>query len=549
MSLSLYYHTLRHLKPSQVVGRVRFALRRPRPDLSAAPPRRLVAATFPLPPVRQPSLPDEGVFRFLNTARSLTTAEGWNDPRAERLWLYNLHYFDDLNAAGRERRSAWHERLIARWVVENAPGFGVGWEPYPLSLRIVNWIKWACSGFLLPETAVHSLAVQARYLKERLEYHLLGNHLLTNAKALVFAGLFFDGDEAKQWLETGLEILDKELAEQILVDGGHFERSTMYHSIVLGDILDLVAADRVYPSIVPGQLTDRWARVAGDMFKWLAAMCHPDGDISFFNDAAFGIALTPAQLQACASVLGVNADAPPKENFIRLEPTGYVRVRRGPWSLIFDMAPVGPDYIPGHAHADTLSFELSWNAQRVLTNSGTSSYQVGPQRAWERSTAAHNTVEVDAENSSEVWSAFRVGRRACPFAKDLGESNGVLSASASHDGYRRLKGAPVHRMALETRENTFRVSDTILGRGVHRAAGYFHFHPDLRLAENTVGGWKIILPQGVILRIVGHDGLRLEREEGRYAPEFGKVLPRPVLVWRIEKDLPMSAAVEIFEER
>ena len=34
--------------------------------------------------------------------------------------------------------------------------------------------------------------------------------------------------------------------------------------------------------------------------------------------------------------------------------------------LIFDASPVGPDYIPGHAHADTLSFEFSIGKERVL---------------------------------------------------------------------------------------------------------------------------------------------------------------------------------------
>jgi uncharacterized heparinase superfamily protein len=487
---------------------------------------------------------DEGVFRFLNVKRRLSS---WNDAHADKLWLYNLHYFNELNAAGRERRSAWHEQLVARWVAENPPAFGAGWEPYPLSLRIVNWIKWACSGYALPGAAAHSLAVQARYLGRRLEYHLLGNHLLANAKALVFAGAFFEGEEPEQWLDTGLGILERELAEQVLADGGHFERSPMYHSIVLEDLLDLLAIGRVFPSVVSRDCADSWSRTAGAMSGWLAAMCHPDGDISFFNDAAFGIALTPAQLRACAGALGLEAGPPPGEGLLRLDASGYMRLQRGPLSLIFDAAPVGPDYIPGHAHADTLSFELSWNAQRILTNSGTSLYGAGAQRARERSTAAHNTVAIDGENSSEVWDAFRVARRARPFGREAGRSGAALRVAASHDGYRRLKGAPVHRRAIETGERALRVSDTISGRGFHRAAGYFHFHPDVRLEERAIGGWSIHLPQGAVLHMTGEDGLRLEREEGTYAPEFGRLVPRPVLVWRVEKELPVRAGVEIFE--
>ena len=79
---------------------------------------------------------------------------------------------------------------------------------------------------------------------------------------------------------------------------------------------------------------------------------------------------------------------------------------------LLDVAPVGPDYLPGHAHADTLSFELSLFGQRVLVNSGTSQYEAGPERSRQRGTAAHNTVIVDGHDSSEVWAGFRVARRA-----------------------------------------------------------------------------------------------------------------------------------------
>lgn len=549
MSLTLYYHTLRHLRLTQVVGRAWFALYRPRPDTSPAPSQRQIkSAVFPLPPLREGSLVEENVFRFLNVERSLSDAADWNDPGADRLWLYNLHYFDDLNAAGRGRRRAWHERLIARWITENPPGFGAGWEPYPLSLRIVNWIKWEWSGFSLSDAAVHSLAVQARYLRGRLEYHLLGNHLLANAKALVFAGLFFEGDESRKWLDLGLGILESELTEQILADGGHFERSPMYHSIVFGDVLDLLAMSRVFPSVLPPRASERWTEVAGRMFTWLAAMCHPDGDIAFFNDSVFGLALTPAQLGACARTLDLPISAPPDDEILRLEPSGYVRIRRDRLQIIFDAAPVGADYIPGHAHADALSFELSLGTERVLTNSGISTYNVGPRRAWQRSTAAHNTVEIDGEDSSEMWSAFRVARRARPFDLTVERSETALRVACSHDGYQRLEGKPIHRRTIELGEPVLRVSDSISGTGNHQAAGRFHFHPGTGVQETTAGDWMIFLPQGTRWRMVGRNGLQLTREEGEYSPEFGKSTVRPVLVWRIEGRLPIDAVVEILEE-
>ena len=57
---------------------------------------------------------------------------------------------------------------------------------------------------------------QIRYLSKNLEWHILGNHLLTNAKSLIFAGLFFEGNEARKWLKTGIKILEDQLDEQVL---------------------------------------------------------------------------------------------------------------------------------------------------------------------------------------------------------------------------------------------------------------------------------------------------------------------------------------------
>ena len=141
-------------------------------------------------PARRPiSLVDHERFHFLNEIHDLSEHD-WDGDTLEKLWRYNLHYFDDLNAQDAATRKDWHRALLVRWVRENPPATGTGWEPYPTALRIVNWIKWSLAGNELPDECLESLAVQTRWLAKRLEIHLLGNHLFANAKALVFAGLF-----------------------------------------------------------------------------------------------------------------------------------------------------------------------------------------------------------------------------------------------------------------------------------------------------------------------------------------------------------------------
>ena len=120
---------------------------------------------------------------------------------------------------------------------------------------------------------------------------------------------------------------------------------------------------------------------------------------------------------------------------IHLEDSGYIRFERQNMIAFLDVAQVGPDYLPAHAHADTLSFEMSLFGQRVFVNSGTSCYGQGEERRQERSTSAHNTVEINGENSSEVWGGFRVGRRAYPTKPEIRENGDRTVISASHDGY------------------------------------------------------------------------------------------------------------------
>ena len=537
-NLARLARTVRYMRPGQVVNRIARRFKSLPPTDKAAPALRAPQAVWRNCPGRLPSMLSPVRFRFIGQEGELKDASGWNRPGAAKLWLYNLHYFDDLRAEGATNRLPWHRDLIARWILENPPAAGNGWEPYPAALRIVNWIAWALAGNELDPAARQSLATQGRVLGATLEYHLLGNHLLANAKALVFAGCFFSGDEADGWLRTGLGLLDAEFAEQILEDGAHFELSPMYHAVILEDVLDLIQLSELFPTQV-GAKSGRWRALAARMLAWLDAMSHPDGEISFFNDAAFGIARTYAELSAYGERFGVAS--PNDAGALRwLAASGYIRLQSGPFVAIFDAAEIGPSYLPGHGHADVLSLEVSLDGRRFLTNSGTSTYDVGPVRTEERSTAAHATLEIDGQNSSEVWSSFRVGQRAHPFDAVVAEEGDVLSASAGHDGYQWLRGKPSHWRRVVVSPTSLTIHDTIIGDGNHVVVARFPLHFGVGIVVDEPEGWQLKLPGGREM----HVGIRgcSERvlDRGYFAPTFGQRIPRPVLTWRHKGSLPLN---------
>ncbi len=475
----LLLHTVRYMRPMQIFGRLWFKFNRPTLKERKTPPLRLVASSWVEGAIRSPSMTGPSEFLFLHNKGKLTGRQSWNDPARDKLWLYNLHYFDDLNAVNAVDRSAWHRVLIENWIEENPPGLGNGWEPYPLSLRIVNWVKWVLQGNKMGSSWSDSLAMQTRFLRKRLEYHLLGNHLFANAKALVFSGLYFSGEEAEEWLDKGLSILAKEVPEQVLGDGGHFERSPMYHSIILEDLLDLVNVARTYGMFEERRKAESsWINAIQRMRSWLKAMTHPDCEFGYFNDTTRGISPISYELESYAGRLGLEEVVSERQSVIQLADSGYVRLEQGPAVALLDVGEIGPDYLPGHAHADTLSFELSLFGQRVIVNSGISCYGTSDERLRQRGTAAHSTVEIDDENSSEVWGGFRVARRARPFGLEVKDSSGVASVSCAHGGYCRLRGRPVHRRSWELSGDGLEVTDHIDG-GFKSAVARYYLHPDV----------------------------------------------------------------------
>jgi len=528
-----YAQTLRYLKLSQILGRIRFKLYRPKADFSSAPALRSIMHP-PVPGIaKTPSMDGKNSVTLLNARADISASSIWQDKTRPLLWLYNLHYFDDLAAAGANDRIAWQRALIGRWIAENPPTSGIGWQPYPSSLRIVNWIKWHLFVAPLDAAAQHNLAIQVRHLLRRLEYHILGNHLLANAKALYLAGAFFMGEEAEAWRAVGVKLLAQELGEQILADGAHFELSPMYHLIVLEDLLDVINISRAFDTPLPAGIE----AVASSMLAWSGLMQHPDGQIPFFNDASFGIAAPPVELAAFAARLALSP-APPPSQQATLSASGYVRLDAGKATLFADLAAIGPDYLPAHAHADTLSFELSLDGHRLLVNGGTSVYGTNAERQRQRSTAAHTALSIGGYNSSDVWAGFRAGRRARVSGKKLTLDKSMVHLEASHDGYAHRTGHCCHCRMWQLNANSLQVTDIVTGTGQHTIECLFHLHPDVRV-EYAHHGILLSTPSGLVVK-VDTDDHKPVLVSSTWHPGFGISLPTQAIRISTKLDLPAT---------
>lgn len=423
---------------------------------------------------------------------------GWNPKKYEKLWIYNLHYFDCLNDSSSTKSNFKDDLyIIHKWINENVNFHGVGWDPYPTSLRIVNWVKWSINNNYIDEKIMKSINLQTEWLFKRMEWHLLGNHLFANAKALLFSYFFLDGKNSDKWLTLGLEILTKELQEQILADGGNFELSPMYHGIFLEDLLDIINISSSGLNFLNADKVNELKKYSKKMIDWMNVMSHDDGQISFFNDSAFGISPTVKQLTKYAKSFGIEISSG-VDHFIHLKDSGYIKLKNDNVSSILDVGKIGPDYLPGHAHADSLAFELSYKNNRIFVNGCTSTYEIGKKRIKQRSTLSHNTVEINNKNSSDIWSSFRVGKRAKTFDLKINHKIGCSSVSCSHDGYTSFKNSIIHNREWTLKENNFQIIDKISGR-YNSATGTYILHPNVKIIKNNSKNYLLLLPDGTEL--------------------------------------------------
>lgn len=438
------------------------------------------------------------------------------------LWRFNLHYFHYLHLLEPEEQIA----LCREWITANPVGEGVGWHPYPTALRIVNW----CRAGLADADVLASLYQQAAYLYRNLETHVYGNHLLENARALVLAGAYLHGQgEADQWIERGLSIYRTQTPEQVVPDGLHFERSPMYHALMLEGYLDVL-------NVLPENHTewDMLTETARAMTGALEGITHPDGQVALFNDSTVEIAPTPETLLAYAGRV-VGHTPTPRHAFPE---TGYyVHAGDDVW-LMIDAGPGGPDYLMAHAHADIFSYELSLFGRRFIVDSGVYEYPAGPMRQYVRSTAAHNTVGVDGEDQIDCWDSFRVARRAAPHDVAWSAGSGRAQFDGTFSGYADVLGDGIshrRRVQVDEAQRTIEVHDTITGRGDHRVASYMHLHPDVEIQPASEGVRLERNGKGCRLTVAAG---RFRQETGWYCPRFGVRHRNCVLVIEDRGPLP-----------
>lgn len=483
------------------------------------PPRALLAPRVALVE------PLDGILHAVLAGKrvAIEVPPDWNGRGLNALQRFHLHYMEYLEAVDDERFVS----LVLDWIERNPRArrgsWRSGWNSYVIALRAVVWMQQLAergSGLRSGARAriERSLGEQLGHLASHLERDIVGNHLVKDAKALLWASRFFEGPEPRAWGALAERILLAELDEQVLEDGMHFERSPSYHAQVFVDLAECA-------SIARGHLRARLLAKLEPMAQVVVDLSHPDGLPCLFNDSGLHTSYSPDEcLRAWETVSQGRVQ---RRGVFALREAGYFGLRAGDSLLVADCGSIAPDHLPAHGHGDVLSFEWSIGGQRIFVDAGVAEYEPGSVRDEARSTRSHNTLSIDGCDQAEFWSSFRVGRRPRVSMLRHESHSGGFVLEGEHDGYRHLAGAPVHRRRLVATPRTLVIEDEVRGGVGQRVEARLLLHPSVTA---MVGKERMAILRCGELELLVETRATMRLERAWWSPDIGVRIPTQRLV-------------------
>lgn len=555
--IRLIFNTVKYMRLSQIyyyVLRRKLGSKRVRLQGNCLP-RESLDITKPL--AIEGVISSDWSFTFLNKKKHLGRPGEiiWNPNSVHRLWAYNLHYFDFLRQPSVATEVKFE--LIEDWIARNPLDSKPAWEPFTVSLRIVNWVFFLIEnqGYRA-QTVLKSLYLQALWLQANDERHILANHYFENLKALLFAGVFFQGKDAELWIEKSLSNLIDQLDEQLLPDGGHYERSPQYHDIMLEnyiDILNLAISNRF---LFDDRFLDKLRKCAICAIGFSSKIRLPDKTIPQINDTALGISTDLDDLLEYYNIVTQESLKEKKHTgIIDCHSSGFLGFKSEDSYVIVDAGDIQPSYQPGHSHCNMLGYELMLNREKIVVDTGVREYEPGENRDFSRRTAEHNTISVDAAEQSEIWGEFRIGRRAKMQSSRVFESDGKIYFNGKYTGFPCIKAGIDHTrdITLQLNESqsiqSISICDSVSGktRMSHQVRSSLKFHPDIVIEQTEFNSFVLVTNNGreYLLDVLGDVDSRVVKSE--YFPYFGVTCETSKLVLEYIGKLPVSISYQIKE--
>lgn len=434
---------------------------------------------------------------------------------------------------------AWLEDWIGNHpIASNTRYLRRYWMPHSVCLRILNWARYD-SLFAdrlddqFRDEIRRFVYKNAAFLSDNVEHGVGGNHLVENAVALVVAGVYAD---ESAWRRQGRRIFIRAAENQFFGDGGHIERSPMYHLIVCQRFLTAVD---LLESL--GEGSEEIGRAAADGIEFVERLRPPDDRIPLLNDSVFGEALPLLSCLRYARAVGIDiiSDVTMEQSGRSLAESGYYWLGDGDTRLLVAAHEVTVPHLPGHAHVHPGQVCLWVDGKRVLTDTGVFEYAAGPRRQRARSIQSHNTVQVGDTEPVRLASSFWLWGELDPTVR-IETQPEKIEFSYSAGGIGQLEYH--HGRVIENNSGVWTITDKV--NTGDPAVGRFHIDPNydvvhlgetLEVQDEDSESVLSVNPYGCRDVLV---------EESPYYPAYGVEMRRDVITFTSRGSSEFGVAVQ-----
>ncbi len=295
----------------------------------------------------------------------------------------------------------------------------IAWQPYNISERICNWIILIHSIKDIHNTEelneiIEEIYEHIKYLITHLEYPssgIINNHVLNNARALYFGGLFF---KDKEIINLAKEIMIS-IQEKIFSKNGILnESSTHYHFLItrsLLEILTLAKSEKDDQEFIEN-LEEKISYALDGCNFFLNNQKLNINDMPKIGDISPDIPFNwfnPFIKNGWSQIWNFNITDIKyyKKNKAYLD--GWLKLEKKNWSAFSYLHPNLNEYPSGHGHDDFASINLYHNYKPILVDIGCMSYDnKSSYFNCGRNSYDHNTLRINGKSLIEPG----VGRKS-----------------------------------------------------------------------------------------------------------------------------------------
>ena len=368
------------------------------------------------------------------------------------------------------------------WNKENYFLRGINWiSPMEISIRSYQWL---ITYYILEDIGeqkfrkdiIKSIIASTEYISKNLSgFSSANNHLIIEAFIVSVIGYACNEVYKQDWFEIGYNILKEEIPKQIYTDGVNKEQALHYQAFVIDSILQYnfilkkINKIPIHENIIKNSL-----EFMGSLKVNKLNFDFGDSDdakiISFSLDKInyykylliLGSIYYKVKFIEFENILPEvkfisNINKIEEMNLFDYEKVrlykdgGYLIISNNNNVLLMDVGDLGFGSIAAHGHADALSIIYYHNNNPIFIDSGTYIYNVDIiTRDYFRSTVAHNTLNYNGLNQSEIKGPFLWGKRAKVEVDNYYLENGSVILKASHDGYKPY----IHQRELQYNLNS-----------------------------------------------------------------------------------------------